>query len=417
MPTLSDFGRNMLTAVLSAAMVAAPVPALASAPAGDEAAPAEENTPTGGLVALLRFEGEEAGAVEYREYLQTSLAEAGFEVKGIKRSGGEAAQKNKCTLGEDACHEKIAKYLNKNAKTPFDFYAYGIVPEDGGTGTIVVYDIGATKVVTSKTFTRSMSDQILPLMLPAAVTVALTEYQTPRPAITAEEQAIVDTLDEPEKTAEEIAAEKKAIQDAEAAGIAAYNASFDAGSQEVDLKKDFETYCRNGPREDKISTDTNGDEVVDKDMRPVCKRGPVFGYWQPKAFAVLGLTVGAAAATGALYGMALGARGEWSKAKSDLEDSGLTPDTPDECSGDVCYTDLAMAVSEAQAKVRRRAIIGDALLGTTAVMAGLLTIIIFQERSQAKRFLQEQKELNISDLRVGPMMGAGSYGASAGFSF
>jgi hypothetical protein len=417
----SAVARHAGTGLLAASVAAAPLPVLAGAPAETEETAPAEAAEVGGVVALLRLDGDADGASEMRELLQTVLYENGYDVKGVKRSGDEAAKKNKCDISEDTCLSKIGAYLNKNARTPFDFFVTGTVPGDGGAGEIITYDIKNDTVVKRVGFTRSLSDAILPVTLPSAVGNAMARHQVPRGEITQDEKALLAALDEPEKTPEEVAAEQKRLEDAERQGLQAYNASFDAGEQEVDLKKDFEQFCRTGPREDEITVDMNGEEQVERDMRPVCKRGPAFGYWQPKAFAVLSMTLISAAAMGTMYGLALGARGTWSKAKDELDASGLSPDP---LSGDAeGYQALALPVSEAAAKIRRRAIVGDALLGTTALLGGLLTIIIFQERGQAKDYLQTQKELQITNLRVAPIVGAGAggqggtYGAAAGFSF
>jgi hypothetical protein len=65
----------------------------------------------------------------------------------------------------------------------------------------------------------------------------------------------------------------------------------------------------------------------------------------------------------------------------------------------------------------RRAIIGDVLLGSTVLLAGVLAIIIYQDRQAAKAFLENEKELRaISNLRVGPVFGEQN-GAAMSFEF
>ncbi len=415
-PELPALGRSLLCSALALAVGLAPLPALAAPPAEGEAeAPAEAAGEVGGNVALLKFGGDPAMGPELRESILYALQGQGYEVTGVKRSGAEAAEKNKCDLATDSCLEKIGAYLNKNARKPFDFFVFGDGATPGTEATITVYDIKANKRVRDFRYTASLDDVIMIYTLPPAIAKATVEYQVPAAPMTDEEKEILATLDEPEKTPEEVAAEQKALEDAAAAGMNAFNANLDAGEQEVDLKADFEKFCRTGPREDKVSTDLQGDEVVERDLRPVCKRGPVFGYWQPKAYAVLAITGMAAVGTGVMYGLALGARGEWKDAKTALDDSGLEPNNP---ADDGTYADLATDVTTAAFKVRRRAIVGDALLGTTLVFGGLLGIIIWQERQQAKDFIRSEKELRaIGNLNVSPVVGFGNYGVGASFEF
>jgi hypothetical protein len=410
---------NGLSIALAASMVLSPLPALASAPA-DAAAeePAEAAAEVGGTVALLRFDGDATTGAELRESLQYALAGEGYTVKGIKRSGEEAAKKNKCSLGDDGCYEKIGKYLNKNAKTPFDFFVVGAgASSDGGQGSIVIYDIKNNKVVKDIKYTGTLDDIILIYTLPPSVGKAMREYQVPAGEMTDEEKKVIAQLDEPEKTAEELKAEQEALEKAAEAGTASYNAGLDAGEQEVDLKRDFETYCRNGPREDKVEKDLQGEETVTRDMRPVCKRGAFFGYWQGKAYATLTLTGLFAVGTGVMYGMALKAKGEWRDAKDALDASGLDSSHPDSLGG-TQYQELASDVTDAGFRVRRNALIGDALLGTTVVFGGLLGIIIWQERQAAKTFIKEQKELKaIGDLQIAPVVSRDTVGLTGGFRF
>lgn len=410
-------GRNVLCTTLALAMAAAPLPVLAAGPAeGESEAPAEATSAeVGGSVALLKFDGDKSVGDGLREQISYAFEGAGYTVTRVKRSGEEAAKKNKCDLAEDSCLEKIGAYLNKNARTPFDFYIVGEGATPGSEATITVYDINAKKKVRDFVYTGSNDDVLLPYTLPPALARATAEYQVPPPAMSEEEKKIIAELDEPEKTPEEIAAEQKALEDAALAGRNAFDANLDAGEQEVDLKKDFETYCRKGPREDKVSTDLEGEEVVERDLRPVCKRGAFFGYWQPKAYAVLGLTAAGLVGTGLMYGLALSARGEWSTAKDALDAASLDGNNPMEASE---YGALATDVTTAAFKVRRRAIVGDALLGTTLVFGGLLGIIIWQERQQAKDFIKSEKELRaIGNLNVSPVVGRGQYGMGASFSF
>lgn len=408
---------NSLSLALATSIVLSPLPVLASAPAKDKAEEPAAAATVGGRVALLRFDGNSSSGAELRESLDYAMQADGYIVKGIKRSGEEAAKKNKCTFGDADCYEKIGKYLNKNAKTPFDFYVAGAGASEGGEGKVVIYDIVNNKVVGEMSYTGTPDDIILIYTLPGAVSKALREYQVPAQAMTDAEKKIIAQLDEPEKTAEEMKADQEALDKAAQAGTASYNANINAGEQQVDLKKDFETYCRTGPREDKEETDLQGEVTVIRDARPVCKRGAFFGYWQPKAYVVLTLTGLAAVGTGLMYGLALGAKGDWNEAKTALEESGTSGVDPDSQNGTL-YRELASDVTDASHRVRNNALTGDVLLGTTLVFGGLLGIIIWQEREQAKTYIQEQKELKaIGDLHVAPVLGRGTVGLTGGFRF
>src|SRR5690606_482485 len=134
------------------------------------------------------------------------------------------------------CLEKIGKYLNKNAKEPFDFFVVGAGALPGEVAHIVVYDIAAAKVVRDVEYTGSNEDVIMVYTLPGAVQRALTDYQVPPAGMSEEEKEIIATLDEPEKTPEELAEEQKLLEERQQAGLQAYNSSMDAGEQDVDLR-------------------------------------------------------------------------------------------------------------------------------------------------------------------------------------
>ncbi len=187
---------------------------------------------------------------------------------------------------------------------------------------------------------------------------------------------------------------------------------------EADLKADFESVCRNEPRKKRESKDDP------KDLRPACKRGPFWGYWQPRAWVALGLTVGAGLGSAALYSMALAGRGPYNDSVDALDaynasvggDARTDPNLA--TNGDQSYDALATEVSRTGSIVRRRAIVGDVLLGTTVLLTGVLAIIVYQDRSDAKRFIKEEKSLRaISDLKVGPMITRESKGVGLGFRF
>ncbi|NVB41276.1 hypothetical protein G6O69_25780 [Pseudenhygromyxa sp. WMMC2535] len=417
---LTTLAHRSLGATLTASLVLAPLPVFASAPAeedasADEAAPAEAAT-VGGNVAVLKFEGD--GDVDgWRAKVQGSLEYQGYVANLIKRSLTEAADKNKCKTTNADCLGKIGAYLNKNSKVAYDFFAFAEVPA-AGTGKIVIFDIAANAVAVELTLAVTEGDYILPEVLAPAAATRLAHYQAPPAPITEAEQAHIAALDEPEKTPEEIEAEKRRIAEAEAGAVSSFKQGLDVGAQVVDLRTDFDEFCREGDREDKEIQNPDGTVTKERDLRPKCSRGPVFGYWQPRSWVALTLTLGSAVTMGIMYGMAAGARGQWKDAKDTLAASGLSSSDPNAaCEGDTCYADLAGAVSEAGSKVRRRAIIGDVMLGSTVLLAGVLAIIIYQDRTAAKAFIGREKELRaLGNLRVGPMIGE-SNGASVGFDF
>ena len=415
---LTHVARRLLGLTLTAGLVLAPLPALAGPPA-ESGETAESSAPAqvGGNVAVLKFSGDATEAEDWRTRVQTSLSDRGYQANMIKRSLEEAAEKNKCRTIDDACLERIGAYINKNSRTAYDFYIYGEVPTSG-PGQIVVYDVANKARVVELSFNRSALDYVLVETVAPAVAARLANHQAPPAPVTPEEQAVLDSLDEPERTPEELAQEEEALRKAEEEAVAAFKAGVDVGEQTVDLRGDFEQFCRKGPREDKETEQDDGTVTKERDLRPVCKRGPVFGYWQPRAWVALSLTIGAGVSMGIMYGLAAAARSDWRQATDRLESSGLSGDDPNQaCDGDTCYADLAADISVATGQIRRRAIVGDVMLGATVLLAGVLAIIIYQDRQAAKGYIKNEKELRaLSNLRIGPMLGEAS-GAALGFEF
>ncbi len=411
--------KRLTSLSLALGLLTAPLPAFASPPepaAPSEPAPAAAPT-VSGTIAMLKFTGDPVNSEGIRGKVSGALEAAGYVPVNLKPSIDMAAEKNKCRKVDAACLEKVGAYLNKNAKTPFDFFVYGDLPT-AGAGKVVIYDIAKNAVVREFAINVAADDYILPEVVGVAVARGLVHYQVPPAAATDEEKQILATLDEPEKTAEEIAAEAQAIADAEAAARKNYKENLQVGEQAVDLRADFKDFCRTGPRKDTESQQIDGTVKIERDLSPVCKRGPVFGYWQPRAWVAMTLLIGSAGAMGAMYGLAAAGRGEWKKAKDKLDGSGLSADQPDSCNSEGCYEDLAGQVSEIGTQINRRAIIGDVLLGSTVLLAGVFAIIVYQDRDSAKKFIADQKELKaLSTLRVGPWMGETANGAGLGFEF
>lgn len=423
---------HRVSSLLVAAAIAAPLPLLsaparAAAPAFSPgsvlwAAPAKPPaTPAtdGRTIGVMRFTGTPAAA-ELRATLQPVLEEAGYTVRGIALELSEAAKKVKCKAAADSdeCLAAVGKWLNANPKTSADFILFGNVSEAADVD-LVVFDVTKGQRVATFDTRFNEGDLILPIVLPQALVTALQEHQTPPPGPTPEELAAVEALDEPDKTPEEIAAEKDAIAKAEAEAAAAkQDQVIDTEDIQVSLTDDFEAFCRNEPRRKRKSREEP------KDLRPACKRGPFWGYWQPRAWVALGLTVGTGLGAAAMYSAALAARGPYKDAVDAVEayEAAVGGDPrrdPQFTEGDgQSYDALATEVSRTGSIMRRRAIVGDVLLGTTVLLGGVLAIIIYQDRSDAKRFIKEEKSLRaISDLRVGPMLSKHTQGMGLSFRF
>lgn len=407
-----------LLAVLVALPLSLPaVSVVAAAPKATEAAPATD----GKTIALMRFTGDPAGA-ELRENMKLALEQSDYTVRTPAIDVGAAAAKVKCK-GEptgDECLESLGKWLNASPKTAADFIMFGSV--DSGPSKkaeIVVYDIAGGKRVTTMRPNLGIGDLILPIALPMQLTRSIDEYKNPPAPASEEEQKILATLDEPEKTEEEIKAEQDQLAEAEKqAEEEGLGAAAEIGEVEVDLKKDFKDFCRDEKRKKRASRDDP------KDLRPACKRGHFWGYWQPRAWVALGLTAGAALGTVAFYSLALVARSPYKKAVDDLDayngrvggDPTKDPTLIED--GGQSYDALATEVSATGAVMRRRAIVGDVLLGTTVLVGAVMGIIIYQDRRDAKEYIKQEKALKaVSDVRVGPILTRDTKGVGLQFRF
>ncbi|HWB81909.1 MAG TPA: hypothetical protein VG755_43400, partial [Nannocystaceae bacterium] len=378
----------------------------------------------GRTVALLRFGG--TSPTDLRAGIQGALEEKTFTVKSVALDLAGAGAKVKCKgePGSDECLVAIGKWLNSNPKTAADFIVHGrYIAGTPNMSEVVVYDIAKATVVRRFDAVNTEGDLIAPVVLPQAIATSLEEHFTPPAPITDDEKKIIEALDEPDKTPEEIAAEEKELKDAEdaAAKAAAQNQVIDTSNIPVDLKEDFDEFClKKG--EKRVKRKSKEDR---KDLRPRCSRGKFFGYWQPRAWVALGLTLGAAAGTIAFYSLALVARGPYKDASGAVDDYvaavGGDPrrDPMYATNGDQSYDALATEVSRTGSIMRKRAIIGDALLGTSAVLLGVLGIIIFQDRTDAKNYIREEKGLRAisKTIKAGPTFTKGGAGFGLGFKF
>lgn len=422
--TSASFASRLLSIALTAAIGVAALPAATASAAEAEAlnlvvAPAKAAPTTDGkTVALMRFTGDPASA-DLRVDVQSALTEGGFTVTTVALDVDSAAERIKCReeSTSDACLEALGKWLGASDKTASDYIVFGSV----GTGAqqraeIIIYSVADNERVDTLRPMLGTGDLILPIVLGGAIAETLQDHVDPPPPPTEEEQQMLATLDEPEKTPEEIAAEKKALEDAEKeAEEASQGAVADVGEVEVDLKKDFEDFCREGKRKKRESRDDP------KDLRPKCQRGPFWGYWQPRAWVALGLTSAAAIGTIAFYSAALAARGPYRDAVNELDAynrmAGGDPST-DPTVGDDRYVVLATEVSSTGTTMRRRAIFGDAFLGGTVLLGGVLAIIIWQDRRDAKNYIQQEKALRaVSDFRIAPIVTRETQGVGASFKF
>lgn len=407
---------SAITGILSAALVLSPLPAAASSPATfGMFAPAAAPATAGNTVGLFRITGDAQLADQIRSQIQTDMSAAGYNVKGIALDIDAAGGKVKCKQGPDACIGKIVEWLNKGAAKSgagYDYLIYGTVGTGGAPSSIVIYDVAKKAKVKEFTPSPMPDDLILPLALPRAMVVTLDNYRTAPVPATPEEEKILAELDEPAKTPEELRAEADAIRAAQDKVSAGQGELIDTSNVQVDLKKDFKQFCRTGPAKPRVNKDDP------KDLRPVCKRGPFFGYWQTRAWVALGLTAGALVTTGVFYSLGLAARGPYKSALADLKASGL--DNTDPLQSDE-YTAMASEVAEKGNTMRRRLIGGDVALLTTVLLAGVLGVIIYQDRTDAKDFIKTEKSLRavsrIQNFRVSPMLSRHTQGVGLGFNF
>ncbi len=427
--------RCTLTGVLSGALVLAPLPALANATTGPTfgagalllapaAAPAATPAPAGNVVGLMRFTGDPDAASTMRSQVQADLEGAGYSVRGVALDIDAAAAKVKCRGGGDECAGKVAEWLLKGGAkggTTYNFLVYGSWSADPSKpGKLVIYDVAQKKKVGEFSPAETADDLILPLALPREMAKTLKDYQNPPPSPSEAELKVIAELDEPAKTPEEIRVETDAINSAINNVDNGATDSLAVEEHPVDLKKDFKDYCRTGPRTPRVNKDDP------KDLRPACKLGPKFGYFQTRAWVALGLTGGALITSGLFYALGLAARGPYKDSVKKLEDSGLDGLDP-LTSGQ--YTVLAADVAAKGNTMRRRFIGGDVALLTTVLLGAVLGIIIYQDRTDAKAYIREQKALKAAEggaktsrirpknFRGGPVLGAQMQGVSFGFDF
>lgn len=366
---------------------------------------------------MLRF-GVEAGsaaaatAARIRERLQETLEQEGATVRPVALDPSSAAAKMGCTSAPEelACLERLWTWLAASPKTAAATLV--LVEVRDLRFRAWVYDGRLQRVTGTFEALLRPDDLILPVALPDAI--AQVALGLPAPEPTAEEEAQLAALEEPEQTPEERAAEQRALDDAaqNAASKPPIASMPDAsGPVEVDLRSDFRAFCREEPRRRRASRD------APKDLRPACARGPIWGYWQPRAYVALGLVSASAALTLGFYAAALGSRAPYRRAVDDVDDfvaavgGDPTRDPTKTTLGEVRYETLAYEVSERGARMRQLALTGDVMLGVTALLGTVLAVIIVQDRREARAFLRDEKRVRaISRWNVAPWLGGGIQG-------
>ncbi len=394
-------------------------------PAEGEAPAVAEATWSPKTVALLRFTGD--GVDTLRESIKDELSARGHTVRALGIDLEAAAGKLKCkdAPASVSCLGKLGAWLGQKERTRADFIVSGKGTRgDNGLVTVevLIFDVASGETIDDTRALLLPSDQVLPVVLPIAMTTRIDAAIAPMGPLSEEEQRIVAELDEPEKTPEELRAEQARIDEAMQGAGKKYldEVGGDIELIDYDLKKDFKDFCRNGPRRKRESKDDP------RDWSPSCKLGTFWGYWQPRAWGALVLTGIAAVATLSFYGAALAKNKSYKDARSKLNDY-VGEGDPVNRPADVGprYVDLASEVREQSSKMRRFAIYGDVALGATVLLGGVLGIIIYQDRTEAKRFLREEKQARaidkgahrIEDLRVGPMWSRDTRGVGVGFRF
>lgn len=433
--SVSKFVSGALAGSLCWASVASAAPEAPAAPdnASTNSAPDVELEKS---VALLRLqplpaEGRLAGAAaqtanELREGIKAALVAQEYAVTSVALSLTDVGKQMKCDPSEVECIASFGRRLASDPNAKADFLVYGTVSARADGASVVTlhsFAVPQEKVVDSLTVTMLPDDLLVSTAVTFGVGRGLDRVRDPEP--TDEETAVLAQLDEPEKTAEELEAERQALAEA-AASVEAGSVELDeSGEIVVDLRRDFKDFCRDGKRRRRASLSDA------KDVRPACKRGPFFGYWQPRSWAALALTGGAAIAAIGVYGAALAARSDYKQASDDVDayiasvggDPAIDPYVVDD--GGDTYAALAEEVSRTGDVMRQRAIVGDALLGTTVVLAAILAVVVSQDRREAKRYIEEEKSLRaieaknrrIKGFRAAPIVTRTEAGAGFGFSF
>ena len=259
----------------------------------------------------------------------------------------------------------------------FDVLVTGTVERgvQGGVH-VVVFDARAGVRLALISTTYADGDDVTPIVVPERVVAAIADLER------GPETEAVAGLDEPDKSSAQLARESERIEraqrDAERRVRAQLAETIDVP---VDLKRDFRSVCRSGPRRVRLRDDP----------RPRCERGPFFGYWQPRSWVTLGLASAALVTTGVFYGLAAATREEHEEAQAEGDEA---------------------RIAETGAQLQQRALFGDIAIATTALLVGVLVISVVVDRYEAKRFVRATKvKRMLATLPVSVGVGRGSAGA------
>lgn len=137
-------------------------------------------------------------------------------------------------------------------------------------------------------------DVVLPVVFPTAVSGAIAERIEPPPPPTEAELDAMARLDDPPAAP---------LDPCEVGFCCRYPAPApppdpsELTLDDIDLRDEFETICRVGP--------PRGPRWVGdpEDLRPICRRGPVWGYVRPRTWAVGSLFVASSGATALAFGL------------------------------------------------------------------------------------------------------------------
>lgn len=282
----------------------------------------------------------------------------------------------------DACLATASARLHA-AGIPFDVLVTGSVQRgvQGGVH-VVVFDARAGVRLASIATTYGDGDDVTPIVVPQRVVAAIVDEGAPVGP------ADLGPLDEPPKPSAQLARESERIADAQRRAERRARAELADGLDvAVDLKQDFRSICRSGPRQGRRRDDP----------RPRCEHGAFFGYWQPRSWVVLGLASGALVTSGVFYGLAAATRAEHEDALA-AGDEGRIADT--------------------QAQLTQRALFGDIAIATTALLVGVLAISVVVDRHEAKGFVRETKVRRLlADVPIAIGAGRGFAGATLRWRF
>lgn len=297
-----------------------------------------EAEPTRGRVALLRLEHDPQPGAHLRTALHEALEAEGYAVTGIARTSSELAASLRCDAHTDACREAIARDLETQTKQRFDYYVWGEAPTPR-LERFLVWDLARAAVVVEIEHSLGTQDYVWPLVFGPVLAARIRQLREPVVASEAELAALAALDDEPPMPP---------LPPLLVPGCS-YPARLPIAQRRVDLDRDFEDDCRNSPRDDPA--------FGGRDLRPVCKRGPVFGYFQPASWTLLALS------SASLLGMA---------------------------------TSYTLATAGPDSSQRAAAWTGHALAGLSVGLGTALVATIVGERKRAKQFIQRERELNLA---------------------